>query len=149
MQCIRVTNEVAKDLVDIEAKLLAIEKQWQYFRENCTHINPDAELWKQYLVKQHRWHTIELPREKTACLLQINGYWQSIPGARWKDMCANLKLVALTVSVEAMLRLRHRIEEGNKKWAELKARCEAICEDLQNMRRPEAHYLPPDSKMIK
>lgn len=131
----KATDLVEEELAGLERNVLTLEQQLKYYREGSTSASPNPLAWKAYQLQQHQWHTVDLPRDKAALQLRIDGYWATDTGVKWKLMCAPLAGETKQEFPElALLLLRPRINAVNEKWADVKRRCDGVCEVLQQMR---------------
>lgn len=130
----RTTDRVEEELAGLESSVLILEQELQYYRQGSTLASPNPAAWKVYQLQQHQWYTVDMPRNKAALQLRIDGYWATETGVKWTLTCAPLGSGTKQEYPELSLLLEPRITAVNEKWADVKRRCDGVCKDLELMR---------------
>lgn len=124
-QCAYYMDLVIFDLATLESSVAALEKQWEFLRDDPRRTSPFKLHQDAYLQQLHTWYATDLPRDRAALAECIRAFWEHGSGRSWETLAAELapKLVGATLR-----ELKPRIDRCHELWTGLETRCLAAGE---------------------
>lgn len=140
-RCTTSMRTVLSDLAILRMSLVALETQWERFRDHPDRTSPHYPTQVIYIAALDRWYSVDLPRDRAALLERIHSFWEHGSGDVWQKLATELlhKLVGTT-----LLKLRPLINQCNEEWKKLEERCYAACEvweDLVKLELTESNHV--------